>query len=783
MLLIQRLSLSIGGGKRRFLNMARVSLATKNVSILVYVMMLISVFSWLSQPDQALCRGQEEKEKTGKIFADEIKKPGNEYNLTGYKVKGGIEVTPPDSEWRKWRVAAIDARPTVTITRNLAIKSVVFENDIRIYSVGFGSKVRFADCKFEGVVEFYYSEFGKGLEFENCLFDDDVIFNGIQFGFPGGTNPLCLFKRCTFRQELSFLGSRFNSTSNFMDCHFYGHVIFGSYPEKEYHKFKEGDQDIENEEKKAVFTDEVRFTRSVFKGWAFFPYTEFDRGAYFDDVMFESTADFSKAKFGGYTNFSRSIFAGKTDFERAVFYAPESYEQLSRVNFYKVSFNGDVSFSKAVFLIDASFKRASFAERAFFTNTLFTREADFEMSTFRRELHASKLNYPRRILKELAVYKLNDLDEETKQKSGAEGDLFKEIGEYITGKTPRALEDKDLKETIRSWVHNKTLAEIVKEKPWKNGTLYVGKKTFEIIDHGDLSCDENEFVFTGANFSAAVDFRGAWFTEADFSSNDIVTVFQGPADFSKSSFRKKVDLRGTVFLGDIDLPLSNLFSDTGMVSTGFALSKIFCKSCFVSKRDRIVVFKEDDPDSIDYENLRELYDQFEYLFRRSFQLSEANEMALRASWLRLREGKELFASLLTLVALPIWNLVVIVVVVNGFFYFCLLGMKDKGVYGRKSEKSFKPGKLPLIYMSSPGIREKEIDKCQNLWRRFSWPLFLCLGTFFAVFSLGSEYVTRSQSCLRYIKILRLAGFILLPLLLYSLAKRSEGLHRIFTLIG
>jgi hypothetical protein len=80
-------------------------------------------------------------------------------------------------------------------------------------------------------------------------------------------------------------------------------------------------------------------------------------------------------------------------------------------------------------------------------------------------------------------------------------------------------------------------------------------------------------------------------------------------------------------------------------------------------------------------------------------------------------------------------------------------------------------------IDSPDGREKKrIEHARKLWQKITWPFYLCLGTFFAIFSLGNIYVTDDSGCLKKMKILRVAGFILLPLFLFSLAKRSVGLH-------
>jgi hypothetical protein len=167
---------------------------------------------------------------------------------------------------------------------------------------------------------------------------------------------------------------------------------------------------------------------------------------------------------------------------------------------------------------------------------------------------------------------------------------------------------------------------------------------------------------------------------------------------------------------------------------------------------------------------------------------------------------------MVLFALPIKNIVVLVAAFNLYFYVCLLFTGR--IKARTDERSFRPGKLPLLYVSSiefprsdkaadrggakdrmkpgPGKQAKGLEGYietphgnkkvhgPRWWQRYSWPLAVCLGTFFAIVSMGSEYITDNPSCLKQMKILRIAGFILLPLLVYSLAKRSEGLHAIAT---
>ena len=152
-----------------------------------------------------------------------------------------------------------------------------------------------------------------------------------------------------------------------------------------------------------------------------------------------------------------------------------------------------------------------------------------------------------------------------------------------------------------------------------------------------------------------------------------------------------------------------------------------------------------------------------------------------------------FGAAIVFTVLPIWNLLVVMAFLVFFFYFALL---FKGsIRAKACERSFSPTKLPLVLIPNEVLRGQDIIRvkfsdgkereipllnAKNPWQKFSWPLFLCIGTYFAVFSLGSEYITDDERCLKCMKVLRLAGFIMLPLFVYSLAKRSEGLHALAT---
>jgi len=768
--------------------------AIKNMSLWGWMIVFTAIVLW---PGQGLCverRSQENKAITGKQFVDELvnQRKNGPYTPKAREVKGEMVLK------------------SKVVSRAVKISNVIFEGDINICDTTFIQALSFQKCTFKSHVSVMFSNFLQVVRFEDCVFEDKFTFNDNLIGkeLQGRTEAqgMSTFAGCTFKKNLSLLCSEFFTPVDFLNCRFCGNAFFGDYPRDEFQAFVEGKQD--NERKKATFKQPVYFSGSIFERKAFFPYTEFS-GVSFSETVFEGPARFSKTKFQGNSDFSRAIFESKADFERAIFYqnqsiADQAGEAADTANFYKVSFKDDVSFSKSIFLTNVDFKRASFGQRALFTNTLFAMRANFEMCFFGKELFGSKINELERIKRELCFYKLNEswkdqhrsseepagfnedwhtqvsvwekISREKKIKVTAE--VRKEIGTYLQEKfgDPEKSNSvfldpkKDLKDLIESW---------------QGKEAYIGPSSFEIIDAGNLSCEQNQFFFTGSRFGGEVDFRGGRFNEADFTSGETMTVFHETADFSDVSFQK-LCLNGTVFLGKVYLPLEKLFSETGMVSRSFTIDDLILPL----KRG---LRKEGDRLHGDPESLKELYTQLEPLFRKNFQILEANEMALRAAWLRFKlwDRQDKLASLFTLIALPIRNLWVITVAFNLYFYVCLV---VKGsIKARTRESCFKPGKVPLVLVSSEDLSDAAIDHVQTpegkktivrirWWQEFSWPLFLCLGTFFAIVSLGSEYVTDDPRCLTKMKILRIAGFVLLPLFVYSLAKRSEGLHALATFI-
>jgi uncharacterized protein YjbI with pentapeptide repeats len=555
-------------------------------------------------------------------------------------------------------------------------------------------------------------------------------------------------------------------------------VNFGSYRPDESQAFYEGKQDDESGKIRSAFRQGVDFSESFFKGKTLFSYAEFG-GAKFCGAIFEGPVRFSKAKFNGRVDFSRAIFHSIVDFERAIFYPVPWLKQEEQggntpdmADFYNVSFKDDAYFSKSIFLIDANFKRTSFSQRLFLINTFFSRKAIFDGAILSNEMLGCQINDLGRIKREIAFYKVNklkdDLNIQVKEEICAYLEKnFAECQTYSPTSSCPIPKDKDPKEIIEMW---------------RGKEFYIGETSFAIIDQENFSCKNQFFSFIGTRFEGGVDFRNGQFNEVDFSSGEIMTIFRGAADLSDAFFGK-IFMDGTVFLGKVYLPLENIFSESGMISRSVTIDDFFLKRGLRSENDHM--------QHRDEKKLRDLYTQLESIFRKNSQIFEANEMALRAAWLKLKlwDAQEKLSSLFILIALPIQNLLVFMLAVNLYFWFRLWAKNS--IKARTSESSFRPCKLPLVYMSSEDLQNKGIERIKTpegekgivrprIWQAYSWPLFLCFGTFFAVLSLGSEYVTDDEGCLRKMKILRIGGFILLPLLLYSLAKRSEGLHPIAT---
>ncbi len=696
----------------------------------------------------------------------------------------------------------------------------------------FEDQLVFTNCQFLSTVQFFGTKFKKGVIFRNCTFESTVAFLEVDFekeSGPVSSLQHVSFFECIFERSVRFQNCIFSRLTLFAKCLFRDRIAFGFHAQDERKRFMTGQQASGGAlTRRCKFEREVDFSQSTFEGAAAFSSVQFLQGVNFEETVFKAGADFSKAHFGSPARFARSSFFGEADFERATFQGPEQPAGVtdqapddSGADFYKVDFAEDVSFSKAVFLVDVGFKRARFRGRLFLGNSLFVKEANFEKASFGGEVYAAGLNEPSGHFLEMAVYRIG-------QACGLNGDVASGeacpcrpcvvpeevrnqalgMANYIHNKDRRA----EYRDKVEAWAKDAT------PKSWGGQTAYPNSESFGVLDGAIDGMGESALKLSGAQFEKAMDLRAAVLHNTDLSSKDMITVFQGPVGMADITITGLFDLRGAVFQGPLDLsgtrfidntsqidlrdavfqakihlPMKDLFARSGLLSRKVLLLRTFStppelfQGCRddqpVEKCDRLVF-----PDSAEVKldpSLEKLYQQLEGLFRSNMQLTVANELAVRAAWLKLKNkgplDEEAISSLITFLALPIKNVLLLMALVNLLFYTCLV--RRKAILGRKEERSFIPGKLPVVLLPELKAGEEiHILRCNTIWRRLVWPLFLCLGTFFALFSLGSEYVTRDKRCLRNMKTLRVAGFLLIPLLVYALAKRSEGLHQVFTLM-
>ncbi|HVP07575.1 MAG TPA: hypothetical protein VMS71_07000, partial [Candidatus Acidoferrum sp.] len=171
----------------------------------------------------------------------------------------------------------------------LEIRDTVFENDFRMYgeNTTFDRRLYFSNCTFKGAVAISFAKFRDGIGFDRCNFENDVILNDITIskktGFPLRFQSN-LFSECSFSRKFKMFQSNCLVKVNFSECHFLDDAFFGRYPFRELDDFLNGRQDKERH--KVIFADQADFTRSQFKGRAYFPYAEFTR-AKFSEVLFE----------------------------------------------------------------------------------------------------------------------------------------------------------------------------------------------------------------------------------------------------------------------------------------------------------------------------------------------------------------------------------------------------------------------------------------------------------------------------------------------------------------
>jgi uncharacterized protein YjbI with pentapeptide repeats len=692
---------------------------------------------------------------------------------------------------------------------DIKLKNITFQDKVTLKGITFSKKLLFENCVFKGEIFFENCTFKGTLSFRDCMFqrkfrlNDSITtesadfsgceFNGLtefyhtKFG-EDSPSPITDFNNNVFREDSVFVYSKFYGSTLFSHCLFEGNANFGQPPKNEFKIFLRGWQD--DNSKKAVFKGNISFDESIFERKAMFSYNEFFNAS-FNDVQFQGPVRFTKAKFQGYSNFNSAIFNDKADFDRAIFYDQTSTNEIDEkennaANFYKATFRDSASFSKAVFFVHADFKRTLFKQRAFFTNTFFAKEANFNMSFFEKEFLGSNINRSFPFIRELIFYKANKATPEE----------FKEFYDTIVGKVGEQngeIGSETLPSPLLGGVgaQNPGPTEVIKK--WKGKEAFVDDKAFNLLVSNRLMKENSSLIFSGTHFGGEVDFRGTYFQNADFSSGEAITVFREGTNFADAHFTN-LYLDGTVFLDKVYLPrLEAFFRGSGVLSNEITLDDILLpwKTDLLTNGDPLASNREDIDKKL--ESLSILYQQLEPLFRKNLQLAEANEMSVRAAWLSFATGKELLASFFVLLALPIKNLIFLATLFVLFFYSSILKsiFTKKMIYARTLGISFKPGKLPLLLVPSrqildpqkekidiPELGVKRIEYAQSLIQKLTWPLFLCLGTFFAVFSLGNEYVTDDPRCIKKMKILRGAGFVLLPLFLYSLAKRSLGLHAI-----
>lgn len=669
------------------------------------------------------------------------------------------------------------------------ISGSIIHNDLVFIECTFKNGLNFSQSIFLGELIFDDTKAHGGIDFSASNFESNVSFFGSEIGadpdndYTENTYTYITFARSSFKKIFDFRGNKIYSQTSFENCRFYDIAIFGKASDDEFKNFRNGKQDVNS--LSTIFSNpdkDVNFNESIFYHRANFTFTSFSN-AKFNDVIFIGGAQFIKARFRGDTDFIRTNFKGLANFDRAIFYKiPTDPNGQSYANFYRSQFEDSASFSKAIFLIDTDFKRVSFKGKALFANTLFFSDTSFEMSFFDKEFLGAKINDTNRLIEELIYYGIG-----CGIKDVADANNRLTLREKIADIELRTERNQD--EPLVKWKGKVACLDDVAIQILDDHNIPVYLKNenrFPVYRHNEQNNNEMiKTVFTGAHFNGEVDLREARFGEVNFSTGEMVTLFNGPVDFSNASF-EKIYLDGTAFMNKVNLPFSeSLFRSSGLVSEELTLFKIFSlfnKDSLRKGNDALVTRKDDN-------SLKKLYSQLEPLFRKNMQIVEANEMSVRLAGLKLRHFDDWATALFVFFAMPIKNIIFLAVIMISFFYLCLVVsiLKKKKFFARTRELYFKPGKLPLIIyhnlepevdmINSPdGGKKKHIEHALRLWQKITWPLYLCLGTFFALFSLGNVYVTDDSGCLKKMKILRVAGFILLPLFLFSLAKRSVGLH-------
>ena len=220
--------------------------------------------------------------------------------------------------------------------------------------------------------------------FDGCLYlTDTVVDQPIYFDYARFENE-AKFRRTEFADICTFIGTLFESRSDFEWVEFGGKLEFDDAQFRDAVTFTAGTFDSDSDFLNVRFTGEVQFKWADFHGYPDFEdavfHDEVDFGGvtFYDDVGFAGVVFHGevlfRTDFGGFSEYEAHI-KGVADFRHATFNSSSVFGAV---------FGGQTTFENATFCAASDFSDAIFEERARFSHAKFTADPDFSRVQFGR---------------------------------------------------------------------------------------------------------------------------------------------------------------------------------------------------------------------------------------------------------------------------------------------------------------------------------------------------------------------------------------------------------------
>lgn len=255
---------------------------------------------------------------------------------------------------------ALDFR-AVTFTETLDLEDTRIHAPVRFEGSHFQGRLELDDTRFERDVTFYGSKFDGVVEGNGATFTDNAYFIGTNF-----TYSLLLRSNTSFKADVFFTGTTFQSAADLSNASFHGQAFFRSV---EFHGRTTFDR--------AVFHDDVRFADASFTGSLSFEHTHIqgvfqfggeginqhydaatftcplvlehthcDCGAYFVNCTFDADVQLIKSQFEDTLDLSDITLAEALDLTRSTFadltITPREVDGKLRIDAFETTINAGV---------------------------------------------------------------------------------------------------------------------------------------------------------------------------------------------------------------------------------------------------------------------------------------------------------------------------------------------------------------------------------------------------------------------------------------------------------